>query len=204
MYMYKSSVLALRCRKMRKEVLLAVFYQIPGTRAFWTGVSPHITWHQTQNLTCFSELSPTEIYLENPVKVWLSLTIMPSWHILWTIFPNPPKQGPDPVLARKLTGWKLPALKRLFTWKIIEMCKVDPIFLRSSGDLTFHSARGASAADNPFQSDNESDDESSKWAGLAWLEVVFAFDIWYFRSCVLPYLELEFSFSSFTIIFLAC
>ena len=67
------------------------------------------------------------------------------------------------------------------------MCKVDPIFLRSSGDLTFHSARGASAAhsvvsstNNPFQSDNESDNESSKWAGLAWLEVVFAFDIFVF------------------------
>ena len=182
--MYKSSVLALRCRKMREEVLAAVFYQIPGTRAYRTGVNPHITWHlQTQNLSCFSELSPSEIYLENPVKVWLSLTIMPSWHILWTILPNPPKQCPGPVLARKLTGWKLPALKRLFTWKIIEMCKVDPIFLRSSGDLTFHSARGASAAhsvvsSNPFQSDNESDNESSKWAGLAWLEVVFCF--WYF------------------------
>ena len=53
--------------------------------------------------------------------------------------------------------------------KIFEMCKVDPIFLRSSGDLTFHSARGASAThsvvsstNNPFQSDAESDNESSK------------------------------------------
>ena len=71
--------------------------------------------------------------------------------------------------------------------KIFEMCKVDPIFLRSSGDLTFHSARGASAThsvvsstNNPFQSDAESDNESSKWAGSAGLDLT-CFCFWYFR-----------------------
>ena len=47
--------------------------------------------------------------------------------------------------------------------------KVDAVFLRSSGDIsqTFQSARGASATEsvvsnNPFESDHESDNESSK------------------------------------------